>query len=227
MCCGLCSSFGSCVRYSALLTLIIAILYGGIRLRLNSKEFIFDEKEVSAITKAALASTRGQPVKETLSLIEKRLREKHGDHILPKEHQKWIFVNCGGWMGAMYILHASMTEYVMFFGTGIDTSGHSGRYLAEITDTLVSGTMRQWKEGGMVVKEYGIGDYVHHAPGEVTGVQWTSGTIMVEYGRGVIPSTLLFALADTVFGTTDFVVFYETIKIYAISLGRELLQGNF
>ena len=100
--------------------------------------------------------------------------------------------------------------------------------MAEITDTLVSGTMRQWKEGGMEIKEYGVGDYVHHAPGEVTGVQWTSGTIMVEYGRGIIPSTLFFALADTVFGTTDIVVFCETIKIYVISLFRELFyHGNF
>ena len=64
MCCGLCSSFGCCLRYSALLTLIIAILYGGISLRLNSKDFIFDEKEVSAITKAALASTRGKQRRE-------------------------------------------------------------------------------------------------------------------------------------------------------------------
>lgn len=87
--------------------------------------------------------------------------------------------------------------------------------------------MRQWKEGGMDVKEYGVGDFVYHGPGEVTGVQWTSGTIMVEYGRGLIPSTLVFALADTVFGTTDLYVLYDTIKIYCIALGRELWQGNF
>lgn len=30
-------------------------------------------------------------------------------------------------MGAMYLLHASVTEYVLFFGTGLDTSGHSGQ----------------------------------------------------------------------------------------------------
>ena len=29
-------------------------------------------------------------------------------------------------MGAMYLLHASLTEYVLLFGTGVDTSGHSG-----------------------------------------------------------------------------------------------------
>ena len=32
----------------------------------------------------------------------------------------------GGWMGSFYLLHASLTEYVLFFGTAVDTSGHSG-----------------------------------------------------------------------------------------------------
>lgn len=62
----------------------------------------------------------------TLTLIERRLREDYGSRILPEKHARWIFINCGGWMGAMYLLHASLTEYVLFFGTGIDTSGHSG-----------------------------------------------------------------------------------------------------
>ena len=29
-------------------------------------------------------------------------------------------------MGSIYLLHASLTEYVLFFGTAVDTQGHSG-----------------------------------------------------------------------------------------------------
>ena len=58
--------------------------------------------------------------------VEKELRRRYPSHILPPSQMEWIFVNCGGWMGAMKVLHASTTEYVLFFGTAIDTSGHSG-----------------------------------------------------------------------------------------------------
>lgn len=63
----------------------------------------------------------------TFDAVEAVLRERYPDHILPPSQREWIFVNAGGWMGAMYILHASLTEYVLFFGTAVDTSGHSGR----------------------------------------------------------------------------------------------------
>lgn len=29
-------------------------------------------------------------------------------------------------MGSFYLLHASLTEYVLIFGTAVETSGHSG-----------------------------------------------------------------------------------------------------
>jgi len=67
-----------------------------------------------------------QNVQVVLASIEKDIRFKYKDHIIPKRDTQWIFVNSGGWMGAMYILHASLTEYILFFGTGVDTSGHSG-----------------------------------------------------------------------------------------------------
>ncbi len=64
---------------------------------------------------------------EVFSLVEKKLRERYGSHILSQSHREWIFVTAGGWMGTMDLLHASTTEYVLFFGTAIDTSGHSGK----------------------------------------------------------------------------------------------------
>lgn len=53
-----------------------------------------------------------------------------------------------------------------------------------------------------------------HAVGEATSVQWSAGTWMVEYGRGFIPSTLGFALADTFFSTQDFLTMYYTFNAY-------------
>lgn len=52
---------------------------------------------------------------------------RYPGHILPDEELQWVFVNAGGWMGSMCLLHASLTEYLLLFGTAVDTGGHSGR----------------------------------------------------------------------------------------------------
>lgn len=51
---------------------------------------------------------------------------RYPGHILPDEELQWVFVNAGGWMGSMCLLHASLTEYLLLFGTAVDTGGHSG-----------------------------------------------------------------------------------------------------
>ena len=99
--------------------------------------------------------------------------------------------------------------------------------MLNITDTLLAGNMKQWKEGGLSVLEFGPGDTVYHEPGEVAGVQWTSGTVMVEYGRGFIPSSLVFALADSFFSTTDFYIVFKVFKAYGIAMLNEIMLGNF
>lgn len=62
------------------------------------------------------------------------------------------------------------------------------------------------------------GDTIVHQSGEATAVQWSAGTWMVEYGRGFIPSTLMFALADTIFSTQDFGTLFCTLRVYAKAL---------
>ena len=50
---------------------------------------------------------------------------------------------------------------------------------------------------------------------------------MVEYGRGFIPSTLAFALADSVFSTTDFIQIFKLVRMYARALVQETLFQVF
>lgn len=59
-------------------------------------------------------------------IIIRCLSPRYPGHILPDEDLQWVFVNAGGWMGSMCLLHASLTEYVLLFGTAVDTGGHSG-----------------------------------------------------------------------------------------------------
>lgn len=58
--------------------------------------------------------------------LTKYIWTRYPGHILPDEDLQWVFVNAGGWMGSMCVLHASLTEYLILFGTAVDTGGHSG-----------------------------------------------------------------------------------------------------
>jgi len=153
--------------------------------------------------------------------LHKEFDVKYNGHILAASDLHWLFMNAGGWMGSMCLLHASFTEYVLFFGTALDTTGHSGRYWANVSDTLIIGEFHQWLEGELAFHIHKAGDTVVHPWGEVTSVHFKAGTWMVEYGRGFIPSTLGFALADTIFSTQDFVTLFYILRSYGQALLME------
>ena len=97
----------------------------------------------------------------------------------------------------------------------------TGRYWANISDTVLTGTFRQWSEGSLNVNVYKPGDTIPHIWGEATAVNFAAGTWMVEYGRGFIPSTMGFALADTLFSTQDFLTMFYAFRIYIKAMVQE------
>lgn len=207
--------------------LVIAVIFiYAINYWMSHKSYLFSEESVAAIARKHVVgkSSKSTSVKAAFRNALTDFRSKYRGHILPDKDLQWIFMNAGGWMGSVCILHASLTEYVLFFGTAVDTTGHSGRYWANITDTILTGTFYQWQEGELERNVFGPGETVFHAVGEATAVSWKSGTWMVEYGRGFMPSTLFFALADSFFSTTDFITVFYFLRAYMKCL---LLEVGF
>uniref|UniRef100_A0AC11D1C8 Uncharacterized protein n=1 Tax=Ovis aries TaxID=9940 RepID=A0AC11D1C8_SHEEP len=139
----MCWAVGRRWAWAALLLAVAAVLAQVVRLWLGTQSFVFQHEEIAQLAR----QYAGLDHELAFSRLIVELRRLHPGHVLPDEDLQWVFVNAGGWMGAMCLLHASLSEYVLLFGTALGSSGHSGRYWAEISDTIISGTFHQWREG--------------------------------------------------------------------------------
>ena len=180
--------------------------------------YIFDPKVLHAATRNALDLGRPQAM---FSAVAEELAMLYRGHV--RYDHRWLFNNAGGAMGVLSLLHGSLSEYLLFFGTPIGTEGHSGRYLAEVYDFILDGEMWCYTPGETERMVYKSGDFAYLGKSQAKGYRIPDRAWMLEYARGPIPLMLPFGFSDTVFSTLDYGVIMRTLWRYGKFAARELL----
>ena len=183
-------------------------------------KFVFDPDKLHEIAKRAV----GKPHDEMIDSVVDGMVREYPEWVSP---QDWIFNCAGGAVGVMKLLHASISEYVLIFGSAIGTQGFSGRYRVGIWDFMLKGDMWTFTDDN-------VGEKVITRPGEkaflsperVKSYRLPDGGWMLEYGRGPIPTVLPFGLADAAFSMTDSKMIFDTVVTYGKLTIRNLLKGK-
>ncbi len=134
--------------------------------------------------------------------------------------QPWIYSIAGGAMIQMKLYYASLSEYLMIWGTPIGSEGHSGRHAVGFWDTIVDGETWYYAEGQFEKRVYRPGDRVYVGPGQARGMNFTNGVWAVEYERGPLPFSIPFGLADELLSTLDFATAAQTLTVYMSLIGH-------
>lgn len=105
----------------------------------HESQYIFDKDLMKEVANAAIEHGQGD-MNKTVTYIRNELTARFPKNVF--RHSPWIFNNAGGAMGSMLVLHCSLTEYVIIFGTALGTEGHTGRFWADDYFTILQG--EQW-----------------------------------------------------------------------------------
>jgi C-8 sterol isomerase len=182
--------------------------------------YVFDPDVLHGVVKGVI----GQPLPDMIAALRRELGERYPGHIL--RNSDWIFNHAGGAMGQMLVLHASITEYVMIFGSSVGTEGHSGRFYAKDYFYILEGEQWAYAEGDLERRVYRPGDLHVLSPGTAEGYRMPDRCYALEYARGIIPAMLPFGRADAMSSTLDVSSVARTFGVYTKGVLSSLARGK-
>jgi C-8 sterol isomerase len=171
----------------------------------------FNVEDLHAIVKKAV----GKPLPEAFDYINDELEKKYPGYFVNKKDRKWVLFNGGGAMGQMCVLHASLSEYIIFYGSPLYSQGHSGRYLMDVYDFMIQGETKTYFAGEFKATTYKAGEYSILPMLSSKGYCCEGDSWMVEYARGVIALGLPYFICSSFFVTVDLVPWAKTVYIVA------------
>ncbi|KAG8806021.1 C-8 sterol isomerase, partial [Serendipita sp. 400] len=192
---------------------------------IKDRWYILDPAHLHALQKDAIAQ-HGTNTAGIVDHIVRNLTETYGtQHINPKQDE-WFWNNAGGAMGSMYVIHASVTEYLIIFGTPLGTEGHTGRHTADDYFHILHGEQWAAKAGAFEMEVYPVGSVHHLRRGEVKQYKMHRGCFALEYARGWIPLMLPFGYADGILSTMDVWTLWDQTYVTGREIVRNLLVGK-
>ncbi|KAI0002135.1 C-8 sterol isomerase [Russula compacta] len=194
---------------------------------IKDRWYVFDPVHLHELQLSALAASPNN----TGGMISHILANLTATYPSPRisintDSSEWVFNNAGGAMGAMYVIHASITEYLIIFGTPLGTEGHSGLHPADDYFHILVGEQWAFQPGALEMERYRPGDVHLMRRGVAKQYKMHEGCWAMEYARGWIPLMMPFGLADTFTSTLDIPTLYNTVRISAREMTKNLLLGK-
>merc|ERR1711974_63639 len=195
----------------AVIFAICAVLDG-----VKERWYLFDQNQLHQVAKAAIAHSNDTAAR--FQFVVDTLYKQYPKNIMYYDVNadgNWMFNNAGGAMGSMLVLHTSITEYLIIFGTAIGTEGHTGRFWADDYFMMLKGKQYAYYTNSLEKIVFREGELHHLARGTSQGYKIPDeGGWALEYARGWIPLMLPFGFGDAVTSTLDFVSVAQTVYIY-------------
>ncbi len=133
---------------------------------------------------------------------------------------RWVASKAGGVLGKVRFLYFSPREYLVIFGSPTGTQGFSGRYKhIDIHKFLLAGQIDSYdveSDATTPLPPLLPGGHTCLERGHARGLTIHPGSWHLEYGRGVVATTLPFAMVDTLLVSLEF----ASVRRSAVEFGK-------